>query len=401
MAGCIVNFALLCTLDTYSFFSSSEKKVFAVTAAEEKDILSAISLADVNPRYIEINKAETVKYDPVIYFSVNGDAADYLAHINPIKMSRENYRVPIVPNFSLEQFMSLLYGNDSLVKGSLKVKYLNGFIDREEDIEFTKEYLIDQFLEDIAGKGIGSSSGDSTRDAVMRLVTYIAGQQDWEINSNWEIMTAVQDRGAAAGTISGLELSSDQWAIINIIAPRLRKHLDSLYSENEDLIRRLSQYILDLANLATANEKLQAENISLQEQLTGTQQEIDRLKAEINKLQDEAAASQPQPPPPDQNTGEPTALDQGNDGQPPVGQGTIQIPEQQEDAQERQQPQQPEGDTAPVEGTDEPEAPAGSPVEPRTQDTGSAEQGTDAQPSSEQQIGDTTPRQQEIPSDNL
>jgi hypothetical protein len=140
---------------TYGIFNSHMKASMTVNAASADDILTWDINYDKyhNALEIVIKKADDLGYDPTIYFSVEGSAADYIGHINPVKLEEhslylkedESYHIPIKIRMNYGEFLELSNDKEKNVAGEIKLKYLDEYINESRDIRFTKKYLRDEF----------------------------------------------------------------------------------------------------------------------------------------------------------------------------------------------------------------------------------------------------------------
>jgi hypothetical protein len=128
-------------------------------------VVKALEAESLNPASIRLAGADSLNTQPVIFFSVEGGAADYGLHINPVKLRAGDESIaPIKINVSLEKLLNLLKepGN---VDGAIKVKYLNEFINQSKSISFTREFLIERFFAGI-GQPRQINSGDINNETI-------------------------------------------------------------------------------------------------------------------------------------------------------------------------------------------------------------------------------------------
>lgn len=119
-----------------------------VSAATEEDIIQYASIDNTNPAEIVIKPADNLDYNPIIYFSIEGEIKDYIMHINPVQLGVTQENIPIRLKVNLPQYMELLQNNKDKICGMIYIKYLNGFIDKNYEVEFTKSYILDIFNQD-------------------------------------------------------------------------------------------------------------------------------------------------------------------------------------------------------------------------------------------------------------
>lgn len=134
--------------NTYAWYCLNFDKDIAVSSASEQDIIKDIIINEVNPEYIEINKAEYLDQNPVIYFGIEGEIKNYITHINPVKLETEETMVPINFCFGPDQIINLVEGN-IVFTGTIKIKYLNEYVDISKNVCFTSDFLISKLYQQI------------------------------------------------------------------------------------------------------------------------------------------------------------------------------------------------------------------------------------------------------------
>ncbi|MDN5303118.1 MAG: hypothetical protein PWQ60_2632, partial [Thermoanaerobacteraceae bacterium] len=146
-AGALVSMALLADTDTLAWFSSRVVSNLQVQAASAEDIIKDFyTLSDVsknsgeNPDKIIVKKAGGLTYDPVVYFSVDGDISRYIMHINPVKLTQDEMQIPIRIKVNYRDLDDIL--SKSSITGKITLKYLNEFIIDSFQITFTRGYLL-------------------------------------------------------------------------------------------------------------------------------------------------------------------------------------------------------------------------------------------------------------------
>lgn len=187
-AGLLINIAVLFSTDTFSWFNGARTAGLQVNAVATEDIVEYVSVLPTNPSEIRIKKAENFGDDPVLYFAIEGEALQYLAHINPVRLDTgDEMSVSLTPRVELPQFMKLLT-TKAEVTGKLKIKYLNEFIDEEVTFTYSNEYLLGCFIntlqeEDKSKDGKMRSrvllKGEASSD-LSHLLHYVIDQTGWE-----------------------------------------------------------------------------------------------------------------------------------------------------------------------------------------------------------------------------
>lgn len=187
-AGLLINIAVLFSTDTFSWFNGARTAGLQVNAVATEDIVEYVSVLPTNPSEIRIKKAENFGGDAVLYFAIEGEALEYLAHINPVRLDTgDEMSVSLTPRVELPQFMKLLT-TKAEVTGKLKIKYLNEFIDEEVTFTYSNEYLLGCFIntlqdEDKSKDGKMRSrallKGETSSD-LSHLLHYVIDQTGWE-----------------------------------------------------------------------------------------------------------------------------------------------------------------------------------------------------------------------------
>jgi len=167
------------TLDTKSWFTSQMTVNMEVSAATTEDILKKINLdgtvledgSILNPAEIELKKADDIKYDPTIYFEVEGNVAEYILQINSVKLEGNGVHSRSI-DVNVNSVQNNELSNNETVTGKIRIKYLNGFIDEEFKVTFTGEYLKKEHNETII-------TGISSKEDMANLIANIASLIDW------------------------------------------------------------------------------------------------------------------------------------------------------------------------------------------------------------------------------
>lgn len=282
----LVSAALLINLDTFSWFSSNVTSQMSVTAATTEDIIDDIEIVKENKsaKDIKFKKVEGLSYDPVIFFSVKGEASDYILHINPVELDKQGeYIVPIEPNINTKQYLKLFLvpiwkWENNPIEGTIQVKHLNNYVSEEYRIELSREYLSKRFLEEIRRQDVNFKDVeniDQVRREVADVITYIAKHISWEDDEESAIDSS--SRMSIIAPISRLFLSPEQNEIIDVIAPKLRPHLNELYDTVEDLSYQLNEKLAEIEQL-----KLQLQERDIQ--IQALQDEKLTLEGKINDM---------------------------------------------------------------------------------------------------------------------
>lgn len=191
--GTLMSMILLINMDTYSWFTSKMTYDLSVTVATTEDILEKIEIETVDPKEIILKKNNSINIEPVIYFSVEGEASDYILHINPIKLkTHKKYTVPINVTVSLQQYIRLWFSSKTEIYGKIRIKYLNEFIDEERDIKFTKGYLLNKLYKRL-DKGCLKEDESEIEKQLIEVVKCIVKQTKLQSSKFYEKETVLEE----------------------------------------------------------------------------------------------------------------------------------------------------------------------------------------------------------------
>lgn len=291
-AAFIISIILFTNLGTYAWFTGSVSGNARVSAASARDILEYWYIRnDSSGNAIEIvlKKSGTCTYQPVIFFSVDGEAANYVLHINSVRLVTDTeYRIPIEPNINLTQYIALAGRFGGTIKGTINVKHLNEYIDEVKDIKFSKDYLSSRFRQQIDRSGTqtagmnslglargsavdGSSDGDGILPYITELISYIAGKVTWS-PVRWS---------NEEDSMSKPEMQKEQDEIVNAVAPGLMDYLDDLHEKNEYLGKNLGEETKKADELGSSLEKLQEDYSRLKDEYNSLSAEMENLKKSL------------------------------------------------------------------------------------------------------------------------
>ncbi|WP_026478953.1 hypothetical protein [Alkaliphilus transvaalensis] len=306
VAGVMVSMVFLGAVDTHAWFTSQARSNLEVRAASTEDIISEIKLdSGINPEYMILEGSTNLEArSGMIYFELEGEIAEYLLHINPIRIEGGfTYKIALEPNLNLFQHTKLLNPfKNQKIKGTLRVKYLNEFINEPIEIVFTKEYLRGKIMENIHRQSpevTKLNSDHEARTEITTLMTYLANHLDWqEASSNSKQMVSTQEilmmnrreveelEGIVLREVSveAFEFSEDQNKIISIIAPTLQGYIKNLYSTVVELVAELNEKILIIVGLEKRVEGLEVEKANLYMELVEAKADIQRINDENSRL---------------------------------------------------------------------------------------------------------------------
>lgn len=293
VGGTLVAFTLLVNIDTYSWFNNEVRQKINISVATTEDIIKNIEILKQfnSSTAITFKKAEGLKNNPVIYFEIQGDAAEYLLHINPVKLNKDGqYKVYLEPNINIRQWWEL-FCKSNPIKGKLKVKYLNEYIDEEYDIELSKSYLRKRFWEEITRKAVEFTTIDDQNQAkqeITKLITHIANFVSWDNAISTGALIENETDGQSKfvkSSVDKLSLSPEQLKIINTIAPKLISHLENLHNAVDNIVSILNKEIAKNTQLQSQNTQLTSEKEALYEQVALLENEKQELTTNNEALE--------------------------------------------------------------------------------------------------------------------
>lgn len=284
---------VLTLTDTYSFFQKDDGGQGSVIAANREDIISSMEIYyDRDMPILKLEKGENIKYSPIVFFSIEGDAKDYAFHVNSVKLDG-TVEAPIIPNVNFPQALSLILSPGNEITGILKVKHLNEFIDETLEFSFSKEYLLTRYFFDRGLEGYNANYlSKNEKDKLVNLVEdtllyakkYLEWEAvEWEEEDNW---------------ISEIDITDDQVLLVDIIAPGLMEYYERLYQLFEIITRNLENEIEKNNVLLKENEtlleiveKLERENGKLHKHINSLELEIGEL---LDRLAKETVPEEPE-----------------------------------------------------------------------------------------------------------
>ncbi|MDI6706594.1 MAG: hypothetical protein QME73_10095, partial [Bacillota bacterium] len=260
LSGIMISMVLIGNVGSFSWFTDTAAGSARFSVVSIEDIISSYGVdSEINPTKIQITKAEGLEFDPVLYFSVEGEASDYMRHIGPVRLKKRNEEIRLAVGITVVQYLKLVDSLDDkdTIKGRIRIKYLNEFIDESLDISFTREYLVDEFKRNI--EELFSSKNQKGRmganGSFSDLIIYLGESARWE-----EVDTEVR-----------LNLTQFQEQVIDIFVPGLRQYISAAEDEVEKLTQRVETLQDRIDSLERQNASLGAEIDALKNQRsTGT-----------------------------------------------------------------------------------------------------------------------------------
>ncbi|MGE4284090.1 MAG: hypothetical protein AB7G87_10260, partial [Clostridia bacterium] len=337
-AGFVIAAVLLINENTFSYFSHRAEASVEVRTAAVEDIIETIdtqSDKEGNTNAIKINRTNNLQgYNPVVFFSIEGPAEEYILHIDSVKLdSNQTYIIPVEPTINLYQWTKLLFSGKKKINGKIKLKYLNEYLDETINISFTKEYLLDRIsekiqVEEAEDKSEKASTNNESRGQIVGLMTYMARQITWkeadvdspekdkkdnnrgkasiksmDVPSRLNSLVALNEEPLQKEGIQmakeqpimetvtneavRLELTQEQTTILDVVVPQLTKYLDKTYDYIESLIEQLNERIREIAGLNIRIAGLEDEVEQLEESNRDMEKAVSRLQDSNSSLKNE------------------------------------------------------------------------------------------------------------------
>jgi hypothetical protein len=279
-AGLLICSIALLGVDTVSFFTSGTSENVEVSTAPVDEIIKTIEISRQNPNSIKLVKADSFPANPVIFFSIEGDAAKYISNINPVRLDKNEAVVPIDLNINLPNCINNILDysldkKDDLIKGKIRIKFLNEYINEPAEFEFTREYLLEQYFkglkEDDKNKkifaGMDKEQKRGTTSYLAGIIEYAAGFGAWDDDKSQKD-DEPKDEKSADASYEKLHMTEEQTSIVDIILPNLKAHLNRLYGMIDDLIDEISAKDEKIEGLNKKVEELEDENSNLKTVIT-------------------------------------------------------------------------------------------------------------------------------------
>lgn len=186
IVGILLNIVFVET-DAFSFFMHEASTQIQVRAASTQSFLERFEVItdgseDCNAQSIIIRRASNLEFNPIIYFSVEGELANYILHINPVKLEDyKDYEVKINTIINEEQ---LRVNESDILRGKITIKYLNEFINEMRDIQMTKKYVVGNTSVDV-------QNGIRVISALNQSVSSISDREESSQNNGGEAQKVV------------------------------------------------------------------------------------------------------------------------------------------------------------------------------------------------------------------
>jgi len=299
-AGVMVSIGMVANMDTYSWFSSSMMANAIVSAATTQDIIEEIQITSQNPEELKLSKKAGLDYDPVVFFELDGEIAQYILHMNPVCLNTDEV-ISIPFRFSINPdklVLLFLRSTDNTIKGTIRIKHLNEYIDEEIDIEFTSDFLITKCMSEILNDTNSKTNDTSAKtysvtnsteeDDLTKLIVYLASHKNWGMTeTSDEIPTDEYDSGDGTEfNVKPFLMDEDQSMIVDVIVPGLRSYLEEVYNINQKLIEELNNKMNEISELNLSLETLSEEKAELDEKCSSIVVEIEKLKEENRALKE-------------------------------------------------------------------------------------------------------------------
>lgn len=276
---------------TYSFFKNAFNSEVLVQSASAEGLIKHVEIIDNSngSKVIQITRDSEYGYRPDVGFSIEGDLAEYIVHMNPVTVDVNGvYEIPIVPNINAMQFLKLLWlqagEREEQVTGILTVKNFDGNTIASEKVGLDIEYLLGRINAQIAPKQnvTPQKLGEEVALKEMTsLITYLASQVNWKEDESKIDSEKVQTLSKQP-PVSKLEITPYQEEIIKSILPELRSHLENLYMANENLIWELDEKESEITTLNSEIDQLSISNSELIKQLNIIENEYRQMQDSYN-----------------------------------------------------------------------------------------------------------------------
>ena len=306
VVGIMISMVMLTNMDTYSWFTSAAQGSVAVSAASTADILEKYEVEidkKGNAVSIKLQKNECCIQNPMIYFSVQGEAAKYILGINPVRLeTNEEYIIPIKISPNAASYINLAKTEKQNISGIIKIKYLNEFINEEKEIQLTKEYVLTNYYADIYIDSMERQAGinkmqmqtiesEEYKDYMDELIIYAASHRSWDdVKWIYENSLALEEEEFISNPISKAALADDQSSIIDVVAPKLREYIDKLYSIVEDLVKLLNEKLIEIKDLTMKILVLEEQNTWLEKEKKELITQNEELIAKLSEMEQENAS---------------------------------------------------------------------------------------------------------------
>ncbi len=155
-AGILISAILQANTPTFSYFTTQYQDVINVSTASAEDLIKHVEVIKKKDGslVVEVVRDSDYGYRPDVGFSIEGDLAEYILHINPINAEKNGtYSIPLEANINAYQFLELLTmkfsGKEKTVKGKLTAKNFDGQVIATKDIELDIDYLLGRIDDEI------------------------------------------------------------------------------------------------------------------------------------------------------------------------------------------------------------------------------------------------------------
>lgn len=306
ITGLLLNFAWFASPGVFSRFSYEVSAVGKASVSAASSTLESVSIIGNS---IVLKKGQDVTGEPIIYFSVEGPAAQYIKSFNPVTLSEKSeyydkysklYKIPIPVAVNFQQWLDLIGKKDAAddIKGTITVKYLNNFISYPLDITLHPSYLRKaagmtrendnvQPFEAQPKSGTGQAGGDELNREISGALKNVAKYIEWK--------PVDLPKQQATGVVQAptIDLTQNQSMIMDVIVPGLKGWIDYLYICIKNLQNQITQKGDEINRLNMELKKQKQENAALQEGIKAMSTEMGKLHEELNSKNQTVAPQQP------------------------------------------------------------------------------------------------------------
>ncbi|MEK5444517.1 hypothetical protein [Fredinandcohnia sp. FSL W7-1320] len=244
-AGILISAILQANTPTFSYFTTQYQDVINVSTASAEDLIKHVEVIKKNDSslVVEVVRDSDYGYRPDVGFSIEGDLAEYILHINPINAEKNGtYSIPLEANINAYQFLELLTmkfsGKETTVKGKLTAKNFDGQVIATKDIELDIDYLLGRIDDEIVRNYPKLDKVDDPKaiEDLANLIAFLAKGVNLEEESSEVIVKTL-----APDLLEKLESQEKQLDERNNEIVKLLKEIDKLKQEKKELQTSLEQ----------------------------------------------------------------------------------------------------------------------------------------------------------------
>ncbi|KPU45148.1 hypothetical protein OXPF_12750 [Oxobacter pfennigii] len=269
-AGVLISLAFFSGQNVYSWFSSAASANMDVQVGTADSIIAVINMETINPDKIRLAKSAEITDSPLIFFSVEGEAAQYVSPLNPVRIA-DSIEVPIKVRVTLRQYLELLQNEEDFT-GEIKVKYLNEFIDEGLAFTFKGDFLKASFIEALENEE--NITGDSSlNDELTELLLYIVRYGIWDEDIVDNIAAGLGVNEKFSEDMFEFSFSKEQLRLLKALTPGLIEYVDRLYDTAQELDHENESMGIEIADKENKIFELEAVIISLEDEVNSLKEQ--------------------------------------------------------------------------------------------------------------------------------